>query len=210
MADYKHVSAHHQEFVARYVLPAGLADALKSATTAPNSVPVALRGLRQWLRLHILAPDLVTMPSQAVDMLWAAFRHNTEAYAEFCKHSNGLLHHGPRSAGDDAPPGSSQAAALTYAMACEDEGLRIKYPPKLPILFTVDEAVQLPDGQLWMLNCEHEVCAVPAGRRCVRHELIPRVPDELPKQVRFDVPPDYEYHDAPSGSPMMIAPYGDI
>ncbi|MBO0732656.1 MAG: hypothetical protein J2P57_25585, partial [Acidimicrobiaceae bacterium] len=69
-------------------------------------------------------------------------------------------------------------------MACFDEGLSLHYPERLPLLFNVDATLAIPEGQHWVLNCEHSACT--AGAACVRHALLPNVPDWLPEQVRFD------------------------
>jgi hypothetical protein len=141
--------ARRQRFVAEVVLPDNLGRKLRTRYPEVGSVAVAIRGLRQWLRLHVLATDL------------------------------------------KAPHGDAVAAALTFAMACFDEGIDHAHPLRLPLLFTVDDELNIPNGQRWALYCGRSACSASHGQRCVRHELLPRLPDRLPRQIRFHVPGKY-------------------
>lgn len=133
--------ARRQEFVATYQLPEGLGHDLSQRYPDVASVEIALRGLRQWLRLHVAAPELLAMPSRAVDLLWHEFILDTEAYQGFCRQAYGRpLHHAPgRSMDvDHARLLSGEAMARTFGMACIDEGILMPATVGLPILFSVD------------------------------------------------------------------------
>lgn len=181
---------HRQHFVSSYVLPEGLDRELRSHYPSLGSVAIAKHGLRQWLRLHILAPDLLVMPSRAVFMLWLDFV-GTNDFDDFSKHAYGhVLRQRPSPDVVRSEPATTDAEglALTFAMACVDEGETPEHPLSLPTLFRVDEALGIEDGQHWALNCGHSTCEPKDGARCVHHELGPLMPTDLPKEVRFGVP----------------------
>lgn len=182
--------ARRQKFVASFVLPERLGRDLRVRYPSLESIAIAKRGLRQWLRLHVVAPELPAPPSVAVYVLWREFVRGAD-YNRFAKRAYGhLLSRGPdrKLLGRRAPPSTSAEMALTFAMACADEDVDAHHPMRLPVLFSVDDSLQLSDGQHWALNCGHDACATKAGRRCVFHELRPLIPRRLPKQIRFGLP----------------------
>jgi hypothetical protein len=193
---------HRQHFVSSYVLAEDLGRELRSQYPSLGSVAIAKHGLRQWLRLHILSPGSLVLPSRAVFLLWHEFVGSRE-FDEFAQHAYGHL--GGHRPGPDAlkrrPVITDKAAlALSFAMACVDEGGSPEHPSNLPTLFRVDDALGLQDGQHWELNCGHSVCQPRTGARCVYHDLGPHMPDELPKEVRFGVPQPFPLTGAgPSG-----------
>jgi hypothetical protein len=178
-------AARRQEFVATYDLPEGLEQDLIEKYPDLGSAEIALRGLRQWLRLHVAAPQLLAMPSQAVDLLWHDFILHTEAYQLFCRKAYGRpLHHSPERSMDsnNARLLNGEAMARTFAMACVDEGIRMPTTLALPILFSVDTTIALPDGQHWVLDCGKNHCVAEPPQHCVRHQVRPFIPKSLPRQ----------------------------
>ena len=183
---------HRQHFAFSYVLPADLGHELRARYPSLGSVAAAKHGLRQWLRLHILAPEHLALPSRAVFLLWHELV-GREEFEEFSKHGYGhILDRRPSLGVLRQQPDLSdrEGLALTFAMACADEGTDPLHPASPPALFRVDEALGLGDGQCWVLNCGHASCplAAASGPRCVLHELAPLLPDEVPKEVRFGEP----------------------
>jgi hypothetical protein len=149
------------------------------------SVEPAFQGLRQWLRLHVAAPELLGMPSRAVDLLWHEFILHTVFYKEFCLQAYGHdLHHSPeRSMNDEQTQVlNGEGMGRTFAMACADDGI---VDPKLalPTLFIVDAALGLTDGQLWTFDCGTTNCSAAAPWRCVRHQVLPFASRRLPRQL---------------------------
>lgn len=181
---------HRQRFVSSYVLPDGLGRELHSQYPSLGSVAIAKHGLRQWLRLHILAPEALVLPSRAVFLLWHEFVGSNE-FEGFASHAYGhLLERRPSADLLKRRPviTDHEGLALTFAMACADEGEAPAHPSNLPTLFRVDAALGLEDGQQWVLNCEHNVCKPEDGATCVYHELSLLVPVDLPREVRFGAP----------------------
>jgi hypothetical protein len=134
--------------------------------------------------LHVAEPELLAMPSRAVDLLWHEFILHTVDYKEFCLQAYGHdLHHSPERSMDDQQTQvlNGEGMARTFAMACADD--RIQDPTQvLPTLFTVDAILGLDDGQLWRFDCGTTDCSAAAPWRCVRHRVLPFAPRGLPRQ----------------------------
>jgi hypothetical protein len=174
-----------QEFVANYQFPNSLGHDLSAAYPHLMSLDPAHQGLRQWLRLHVAAPELLGMPSRAVDLLWHEFILHTVFYKEFCSQAYGHdLHHSPERSMNDqqAQVLNGEGMARTFGMACADDHIA---DPQLglPTLFTVDAALGLTDGQLWTFDCGTTSCIAAAPWRCVRHQVLPFAPRRLPRQL---------------------------
>jgi hypothetical protein len=196
---------HRQQFVSSYVLPQELGRELRSRYPSLASFPIAKYGLRQWLRLHILAPGSLVLPSRAVFLLWHEFVVSNH-FGEFAKHAYGhLLEHRPSPDALKRQPvvADTEGLALTFAMACVDEGQTPAHPSELPALFRVDDALGIEDGQHWALSCGHSTCPPKAKARCVHHELGPFMPDEVPKEVRFGVPDPFPLEGARASGPIL-------
>jgi hypothetical protein len=184
------IDYHRQKFVATYVLPARLGRELRRRCSAGASLAPAKSALRQWLRLHVLAPEELEMPSLAVSLLWREFTSSPE-FEHFGAHAYGhLVNRKPDSKTLKRRPDftNTGALALTFAMACVDQGLGTPHPARLPMLFEVDRALAIEGGQDWILNCGAADCRKPGGSRCAYHELAPVPPTDLPKEIRFGVP----------------------
>src|ERR1700683_5032253 len=143
------VDYHRQRFVASYVLPARLGRDLRRRCPPGASLAPAKSALRQWLRLHVLAPEELEMPSLAVSLLWREFnsspefeRFSAHGYGHFAKRKPGsrVLKRRPDFTNTDG-------LALTFAMACVDQGLDTPHPVRLPMLFEVDSALAMDGGQ---------------------------------------------------------------
>jgi hypothetical protein len=184
------VDYHRQKFVANYVLPARLGRDLRRRCPAGASLAPAKSALRQWLRLHVLAPEELEMPSLAVSLLWREF-NSTPEFEHFSAHGYGhLVNRKPDSRALKRRPNfaNTDGLALTFAMGCVDQGLDAPHPVRLPMLFEVDGALAIDGGQDWLLNCGTADCRKPKERRCAYHELWPVLPTDLPKEIRFGVP----------------------
>jgi hypothetical protein len=184
------IDYRRQKFVATYVLPARLGRDLRRRCPPGASLAPAKSALRQWLRLHVLAPEELEMPSLAVSLLWREFNSSQE-FEHFSAHGYGhLVKRKPDSRVLKRRPDFTNTGglALTFAMACVDQGLDTPHPLRLPMLFEVDAALAMDGGQDWLLNCGAADCRRPKERRCAYHELGPVLPTDLPKEIRFGVP----------------------
>ena len=103
--------------------------------------------------------QMLAMPSRGVDVLWHEFILREEDYGQFCEAVYGTrLNHVPESS--MSPSASMElngpAMARTFAMACIDEGIRPDHPDRLPVLFTVDDRMDIADSTHWDLDAEEE------------------------------------------------------
>nr|MDQ2728522.1 hypothetical protein [Actinomycetota bacterium] len=133
---------------------------------------------------HPLAPESVANPSVAVDGVWEQLIHNGAAWAELERGAYPRSERGrdPQMARRDARRRGDEALALTYAMACVDEDLpRAGMAPTAT--FDADAASGLRGATRWVVFCGHSPCRPPADTRCIRHELVPLIPDDLPDQL---------------------------
>ena len=174
-----------QEFVASYVLPAGIGHDLRWKYPQLADLGPAIVGLRQWLRLHVLAPGELAMPSRSVDVLWHEFILHTKVYDEFCARAYGhKLHHKPARSMTTAELVrlKGQGLGWTFALACRDEGLSLAHPSRLPLLFRVDDDLGLPDGQHWILSCGRGLCGADEATGCVqRRAPVPSIEAACPR-----------------------------
>ncbi len=96
--------------------------------------------------------QMVSMPSQVVDIVWHEFILHTRRYKEFCDHGlGGFLHHTPASemkSTDDMIKGLGRC----WRLSCDYEGIDYRSPSRLPLLFVIDEELQILDGYKYALD----------------------------------------------------------
>jgi hypothetical protein len=114
----------------------------------------AVLGLRQYFQLCRQAKRrLVSMPSQAVDVLWHEFILHTRQYQQFCRQGIGhFLHHVPSEA-MRSPTVAQQGIRRAWRLACARERITPKAPERLPLLFALDAELAIADGFRYSLNC---------------------------------------------------------
>ena len=179
-----------RKFAARYQLPEGIEVGLLESYPGLQDLTIALRGLREWLRIQVGAPkEPMGMPSKAVGVLWRSFTLDTAAYRDFCR---GALGPGCRRRMNktlllEDQPLTGVPIARTFALASRDQGIQIPQVLALPVLFTVDAQLEIPDGQWWTLNCGGESCKLQTPFRCIQHEVLRFIPRELRTQRRRSV-----------------------
>lgn len=101
------------------------------------------------------------MPSQIVDDAWHNFILFTRDYQDFCQKAFGqLLHHTPtEKLTDDREPSfdhqtlAQKGMKLAWRLACQQEGISIQNPDRLPLLFAIDEILGIKGGFYYSLNC---------------------------------------------------------
>lgn len=152
----KSAIARRAAFIDQYEFPASLEK--KFLDQYPQlevaDAQLALRGLRDYFHICNQASGKgVAMPSQAVDVLWHAFLLYTREYQKFCQQAFGrFLHHTPAEAMESqkvAQVGIKRA----WRLACARQGLEPSYPIALPLLFAIDQRLEIPDGFTYQLNC---------------------------------------------------------
>jgi len=113
-----------------------------------------LAGLRDYFLFCQQAGRRKTaLPSQAVDAAWHEFILLTRQYDKFCGHAFGrFLHHSPAEA-MRSPTQATDGIKRAWRLACVQEGINPKEPPRLPRLFALDAALGIAGGFVYHLDC---------------------------------------------------------
>lgn len=99
--------------------------------------------------------QMVSMPSQAVDVAWHEFILFTRSYKEFCNRSLGyFLHHTPTEA-MKTPTLAQEGIKRAWRLACTAENIDPRQPDRLPIIFAIDTMLAVPDGFRYALDCSN-------------------------------------------------------
>lgn len=106
-----------------------------------------MHGLRQYFQLcNDAARETVSMPSRVVDVAWHEFILFTQAYEKFCQYGIGrFLHHTPVE-GMVSATTLEEGIKKAWRLACKWENIDQKSPSRLPFLFAIDTALNIPDG----------------------------------------------------------------
>lgn len=120
-----------------------------------NDASRIIAGLRNYFLICNQAHrKMVAMPSRSVDFAWHEFILFTRQYQQFCQQAFGrFLHHTPAEA---MPSKTDDSASIRYAwrLACAQEKLPRRGSHQLPVLFGLDQQLNIPDGFHYTLNCE--------------------------------------------------------
>lgn len=149
--------AARAEHIRGYMLPRGLLDrfgVIRPELTLKERQLVA-RGLRQFFLAHLKSGGkFVSMPSQVADDLWHEFILYTRHYETFCKEAFGsFMHHTPAVAlGADRQNNSGLRRAWWYC--CLEENINPKAATRLPLLFSLDEKLNIENGFHYTVDCK--------------------------------------------------------
>lgn len=114
-----------------------------------------ISGLREYFHLcNIAGKQMVSMPSQVVDLAWHEFILFTRKYEYFCGKALGrFLHHTPAEA-MRTPTDAQQGLKLAWRLSCQREGIEPKAATRLPLLFAIDQQLNIQDGFKYALDCK--------------------------------------------------------
>lgn len=147
------LAGRRRAFIDAYVFPPELLGTLRE--TWPHlrdwQLPSVQRALRSYFIAHVDAGPraALAMPSLAADALWHAFILDTRAYHAFCERAFGrYFHHVPawRMSTRSALV-QERAFDRVWARTCAQTGIDPRRPHRLPLLFALDQSLQLPDAQ---------------------------------------------------------------
>lgn len=174
------------QFISTYEYSPSIARKVQSTYPHLSSqdVTLVLSGLREFFLIcHLGGYHTVSLPSQAVDVAWHEFILSTRDYETFCQKSFGrFLHHTPA----EAMQGTNQATdgiKRAWALSCKREGVDLKAPSHLPLLFALDAQLDIADGYKYSVDCRqpgsHPYCAMHIGE-----PWLPATPESssLPKR----------------------------
>jgi hypothetical protein len=139
-----------ERYIRSYVFAPSLLDSLKEGQPRLDEKQRALvaRALRQFFIVRAQAgQQAILLPSKVVDDLWLAFTSRTSDYERFCRRAFGETF--PRLPPEPKRRGGLDDAAmlLTWEIACIDEDLNPSVPDRLPLLYAIDDALAIVDGQ---------------------------------------------------------------
>ena len=145
------------EFIRTYKFPRGLLTKLEQrypGFTRKESA-LASRGLRQFFLAYLMSgKDFVSMPSVAADALWHEFILYTREYKDFCRRAfGGFFHHSPAVVLSEAKKMDGGLEQVWW-YTCKYENIDPVYPTRLPLLFALDEKLNVPDGAVYHQGSE--------------------------------------------------------
>jgi hypothetical protein len=119
-----------------------------------EDMTLVFAGLRQYFQMARLARRrMLSMPSQVVDVAWHEFILFTRNYQVFCDKALGrYLHHTPAEA-MRGPQDAQEGIRRAWRLACALESISPRTPPRLPLIFVLDDKLRIPDGFRYSLNC---------------------------------------------------------
>lgn len=122
-------------------------------------------GLRDYFVMCAQARGrFVAMPSQVADDAWHAFILHTRYYQDFCNKAFGrFLHHTPAEAMTTQTM-ATEGIQRAWRLACALEHINPKQPERLPRLFALDGALNIPNGFRYDTRCSPG-----SGNYCASH-----------------------------------------
>jgi hypothetical protein len=149
-------------YLAAFRFPLTVARKVKAAYPHLDDDQVArvLEGLREYFAICAMAGGrLVSMPSQVVDVAWHEFILFTRAYEKFCQAALGrFLHHVPAEA-MQAPQQAQDGIKRAWRLSCARAGIDPQAPAALPLLFAIDQELNIADGFKYALDCSQLAAA---------------------------------------------------
>lgn len=121
-----------------------------------NELELVSQGLRQYFQVcNAAGLKTVSMPSRVVDLAWHEFILMTQSYAQFCDNGLGrFLHHAP-AADIGSPEAIKQGLRVAWFHACQWEGIDQASPSSPPLLFAINNELNIPDGFKHSLNNDY-------------------------------------------------------
>ena len=131
-----------------------------------SDMQLVIQGLRDYFHISNMAgKKMVAMPSQVVDVAWHEFILFTREYKAFCEDALGrFLHHTPAEAMKDKTE-ANKGIKLAWNFACIKENMFTSKASSLPLLFAIDNLLEIPDGFKYSLDCTKDK----SGNYCAGH-----------------------------------------
>ena len=148
--------SRREKLIDKYAFPPSLSNkvAEKYPHLSDQQATEVVEGMREYFHVcNIARHKMIAMPSQAVDVAWHEFILFTRDYKKFCDKALGrFLHHTPAEAMSSQTK-AQKGIQRAWKISCAREGIAPRAPNKLPILFALDDALEIPDGFNYSLNC---------------------------------------------------------
>jgi hypothetical protein len=157
IASQLYIYRRRLRYIDTYSWPPGLVAKLRRhyPNLSPEQIDRIGLGLKQFFRAYHRGAYLnVAMPSQAVDVLWHEFILYTKAYDDFCRKAFGrFLHHTPAAVLKPGQNKTNEGLRRVWWHACKEERIDPRAPAALPLLFSIDSDLNIPDGYRYVPDC---------------------------------------------------------
>lgn len=149
------IRLERERYIRRCTFSAGLFAKVreKYPVLEDKDLYLVAKALRQYFLIHSRARNkIIGMPSKVVDEMWHAFILDTRKYTAFCKNAFGAyFHHLPAPITEKGTPVDNQLRA-TWRLACLEENINPGKATRLPLLFAIDQKLNIPDGNIHKLS----------------------------------------------------------
>jgi hypothetical protein len=145
------------DYIRTFVLPKGLYNKLlaKHPSLTTKDCQLVGRALRQYFLAYAMSGyRQVSMPSQVADDLWHEFILYTREYDEFCKKAFGQFFHHTPAVVMRSPTDSAAGLRRCWRYTCMQDNINPKNPQNLPLLFAIDNKLNIADGFRYVPDCE--------------------------------------------------------
>lgn len=157
-----------QILIDTYDFPKSISEkvSIKYPHLSEEEVRLVISGLREYFHIcNIAGKQMVSMPSQVVDVAWHEFILFTEKYSFFCNKAIGrFLHHTPAEA-MKKPTLAQVGIKRAWRISCQRKGIDPSAATSLPILFSIDTMLKIDDGFKYSLDCTRK----DGGDYCATH-----------------------------------------
>lgn len=144
------------KYIRQYRLPPGLFAKLQKRRPELDlkQCELVAQALRQFFLAYLNSGcQYVAMPSQVVDELWHELILYTRYYQYFCNKAFGqFLHHTPAVV-LSADKRNNTGLRRCWRFACQQENIHPRQPSRLPLLFAIDQKLNIADGFFYHANC---------------------------------------------------------
>lgn len=154
----KFVKSKREKYVVSYVFPVSIKKKLVEAyphLSDKDTFQVML-GLKQYFHIcNMAGTRFVSMPSQVVDLAWHEFILFTRQYQQFCNGAFGrFLHHTPAEVMQSKTT-AQDGIKRAWKYCCIREKINPKSPERLPLLFSLDSLLNIPNGFFYARDCSN-------------------------------------------------------
>ncbi|WP_226642074.1 glycine-rich domain-containing protein [Microbulbifer variabilis] len=160
------------KYLENYIFHSKIKNKIKTVYPHLSSqeLDIVMNALREYFCVcQVAGKKVVSMPSQVVDVAWHEFILYTRSYQEFCKKAFGrFLHHTPAEA-MPTPNSAQEGIKRAWRISCFREGANPKSPRHLPLLFAIDQELNIKNGFQYSLNCRRSNSSGTTSDYCASH-----------------------------------------
>jgi len=150
------IKKKRSQFIDRFRFPNTVSQKIteKYPHLQPEHINLVTHALKEYFQVcNMAGKRMVAMPSQVVDVAWHEMILFTRLYDNFCNRAFGrFLHHTPAEA-MQSPTLAQDGIKRAWRLSCVREKIDRKNPQTLPLLFDIDERLNIPDGFKYKLRC---------------------------------------------------------